>query len=466
MNSFLIDSFTGISDYDDKGIRGAFKGGSKNLNVRTLTDSLKCNQKLTAETLTGLSGLVKTFVPMSNGNMLAFCNDGKIFELSDGTWNLKYTDTNEAGNISGAAEWYEPGHTFIYWATPTRLNRKPYPGASDWSDINTTGTGSFPKTNLTDSIHTMAQVNGVLLITNKNNLAFVAYDSSYTNDALQLIPGNISKALAERNRYALIGCTALNSSAQSGMFVWDQISQSWNDKKIIPVNGVNAMIDTELPLMQVGTNGQLFYGDLTTLLPVTSFPGGGQVNPYGVANDDGVALFGVYGNGVGKSGIYSYGRKWKNAPFTLNLEYQIDCDEIGAIVKHGSDIYASIKDDDTYSVVKVDTSAKATAVYKSLDLKAPANALLQESLPNWAYVKVTCAPLPENTSIALSRRTDKSGSMITANLQSGASSFSTTNGMEAIFLVGDIGKIFEFDLTLTPNGNNTPEVYRIEVLFE
>ena len=45
MKSFLIQSFTGLSDFEDKGARGAFKFGS-GLDVRRNRDSLKAGQAL------------------------------------------------------------------------------------------------------------------------------------------------------------------------------------------------------------------------------------------------------------------------------------------------------------------------------------------------------------------------------------------------------------------------------------
>jgi hypothetical protein len=52
------------------------------------------------------------------------------------------------------------------------------------------------------------------------------------------------------------------------------------------------------------------------------------------------------------------------------------------------------------------------------------------------------------------------------NLQGGATSFSTESSREAVFLVGDTAKIFEYKLILNPSGNNTPEVLKTEVFFD
>jgi len=48
MSLFEISSFTGLSDYHDKGIRGAFKFGT-NLDVRKINDTLSAGKALVDE---------------------------------------------------------------------------------------------------------------------------------------------------------------------------------------------------------------------------------------------------------------------------------------------------------------------------------------------------------------------------------------------------------------------------------
>lgn len=465
MNSYEIKSFNGgISDYEDKGIRGAFKF-AKNADIRKKVDSLSCQQALVEEPATNtFNGLALWIIPANDGNTYFFCKGGRIIKRdSGGTYTLCYTETNESGDILGAAEWYDnTGKTYLFWATATRLNRKEIPGASNWSDVN--ATGSYPKTNLTSAAwHTMREVNGSLNICNANTMALVGYDGSYTNNSLQLIPGNLTKAIFERNRYAVIGCTRADSLEQSGLFAWDAVSLSWNDKKILPARSINALIDASVPLAQIGSDGAIYYADLYNDLRVTAFPGGGQVNPAGVANDDGLALFGVYGNGAGKTGVYSYGRKEKNAPFCLNLEYQLDCDEIGAVCNIGSAILVSYKVGSTYGVKKVSSTTKAQAVYESLDLKAPPGF---QNFPNWKAIELTTAPLPSGTNIEVWYRYNKSGNFVQSNMDGNVLQFTTADATNAVFYLGDIGRFFEYKIILNPSGNLTPEVYKAEVFFE
>lgn len=477
MNSYLIKSFTGLSDYEDKGRVGAFKYG-RNLDVRKDVDSLTCQQALKDDILDSyFTGICRFIVPASDGNTYFFLNNGRIIKrTSAGVYSLVYTDTNVASDgamITGAAEWYNnAGDTFLYWSSKTRLNRKCILNTSgavntDWSDVNATVNGqTYPKTNLTSSdYHTMRQCNGSLIGVNKDNMFLVGYDDSYSNAALSLIPGNVSKTLIERGVYTLIGCKRLDSRDQSALFVWDGVSLNWIDKKFIPSKEINALIDVEEPLMQVGSNGQVYRSDLTNIVPKFSFPGGGQVNPEGVDQDGGLALFGVYGSDAGGySGIYTYGRRKQNAPATLNLEYQFDCDEIGAVKKVGSDILFTYKDGSHYGVKIVDTANKAVGVYNSLDLKSLPGVLDEGA--TWVKVVLTTAPLPAGCSISCKRKLNKTGDFIAANLEDGNETYNTEGSQEATFMLGDIGKSFETEITLTPYANTTPEIYKIEIFFE
>lgn len=476
MSSFLIKSFKGgISDFEDKGLAGSYKFAS-GIDPRKRADTLSCQQALTDDLAVGtMDALVKFIVPSNDGNTYLYLTNGKIYKrTSAGVYSLVYTDASAVGDggIVGACEWYnDQGHAFQYWATKTRLNRKQVLNGTTvvdatWSDVNATVNGqTYPKTNLTSTdYHIMTQVNGVLLGGNKNTLFQVGYDDSYTTNALQLIPGNIARALIERGRYAVVGCGRLDDREKSDMFGWDGDATNWNFKKTIPIQDINALIDTEYPLMQVGTNGALYYADNETILPITKFPDGGQVNPDAVDVDENLALFGVYGNGTGKTGVYSFGRKNKNSDPILNLEYQLNCDEIGSVKNIGSDILISYSSGSSYGVKKVDTSNKATGTYQSLDLKMPLKA--GTKLPTIKKIRLTMDSMPSGCSVAVSRKIDKQESFTLANLLDGSTSFSTVGGREADFFIRDEARITEIQVVLTPSGNNTPEIYTIEMFFD
>ncbi len=480
MDSFLIKSFKGgLSDYEDKGIAGAFKF-AKNIDVRKRKDTLSAGQALADDLATGtLNGRVRFIVPASDGSTYFFLESGRIYKrASNGTYTLVYTDSEA---ITGACEWYNNvGDTFLYWATATKLHRKRiigtgYTNSEPWSDVDVTvNSQTYPKTNLTSaSWHTMKIINGTLQIANANTLAMVGYDDSYTNNSLQLIPGNITKVLLESGLNAKVGANRTDAGQPSTIYIWDTISQNYNDKMQLPFGSINAMIETEVAVVQYGSSGGLYFFGDASKLPVTQFPGGGQVDPDGMDVYQGMALMGVYGNGTGKSGIYSYGRKWKNADFVLNCEYQFDCDEINAVKVIGTDILFAYKTSTNYGVKKVSTTAKAVGTYQSLDLKAP---VTYQSPVNFETVVLQMSPLPANCTVEVWRRVDKVESATPAtgvtsdgwyrcNTTDGSSNYSTTGGTEATFLIGDKGKILELQVVLNSNGNYTPEVLQIQAFF-
>jgi hypothetical protein len=537
MPVYEISKFAGgVSDFEDRGIVGAFKFGA-NLDIRKKVDSLSCLQALIDEGLdsnaspsasvspsaspsssasasqspsaspssspspsTGTSSspsqtqsaspssspsttpsssissspspssglstvfhdLIRWFVKATNGYTYGFGNTGIIYRRdSDGFWNREYKDPN--GTIKGAWEWYaDNGKTYLYWATDTRLNRKELPGRSDWNDVN--ADAGWPKINLTSADwHTMRDAGGALIIANGSNLALVGYDQSYTNDALNLIPGNLSKTIVERNGRTIVG-TAKASD---------------------PNRSINAAIDTEVQLAQVGDDGEVFFANMSDSVPVFRFPGGGKVNPGGVCNEidqvnffeweqdalswidkqsvGNMALFAVYDADTGKGGVYSYGRKNKNHSMVLNLDHQLDADELGAIVNVDGTTLVSYRNGTEFGVKATNPNAKATATYEGLDFRSPVKKPVNVTV--WNYAEVYCQPLPEDASIEFWYKVNKNGDFIQAKMEDGAVRFTANGEKKAVFLIAAEGDIFEPRVVLNPHNNNDPEVNRIRIYF-
>ena len=462
MSSFLIQSFRGgVSDFEDKGISGAFKLG-QGLDIRKTVDSLSCQQDLTAEGAGVIADTIRFIVPCTDGNSYGFGSLGKIYKrTSAGTWTLVYTDTH--GAITGACEWFlDTGKVYLFWACATRLHCKEIPGNAAWADVDALAT--YPKTTLTTSTyHTMVQAVGSLVIANEDQLATVGYDGSFGIDSLNIFKKHYGKALLERNNYVIVGAPRKDTSPESDIIGWDTSSLAFNDRKTLKGGAINAMIDTDLPLMQVGINGALYYGDFQNILPILQIPGGGYCTPSGVTNDEGLALFGIYGNTSNYNGIWSYGRKKLNQDRVLNFEYNIGtCDEIGALCKVGSDILVSYVNGTSYYVKKVGTT-KATAYYYSLDLKAPPKF---NYIPVWKTIVLTMKPLPASCDVKVYYKLDKAGSFTQAYMEGGVTSATTANSQEVVFLVGEKAKILEIEIKLTPSVNTTPEVFKAEVYFE
>ena len=525
MSKYLVQSFRdSLSDYEDKGIPGAFKFGA-NLDIRKNVDSLSCTQALEEEGLldsrspsasvspstsvsssispspsasssptpspsasaspsasislspsatpsasispspsvsTALTSvfrdLVKYFVSAIDGYTYGLGNTGYVYRRdADAYWSRVYKD--ESGEIKGAAEWYsDSGKVYLYFATDTVLKRKPLPGLDDWNDVEIVGT------NLTSAdSHHMREAGGSLIIANGPTVALVGYDDSYTNNALDLIPGNIAKTIVERNGRSIIGTARASDLTR----------------------GVNGAIDAEVPIAQVGDEGELFFADMNSTVPIKSFPGGGKVNPGGVTNEinqvnffeweqtalswidkqsvGNMALFAVYDADEGKGGIYTYGRKKKNHPLVLNLEHQLDADELGAIINVAGITLVSYQDGTDFGVKAVDPDVKATGIYEGLDLLAPVKESAQVTV--WQTADLICKPLPAGTSLEFWYKANKDGSFIQAEMEGGDVQFTAEDEKKAVFLVQAEGNIFEPRVVLNPTGNTGPEVYKLIIHF-
>lgn len=402
--------------------------------------------------------LILFWVKASDGNTYGFGNAGNIYRrYPDGYTRNVYKDPD--GAIKGAEE--KPsstGKTYLQWATATSIKQKELPGSSTWSDVeeiadNLTGT----------DWHTMKQIGGANIICNGSKLAMVGYDDSWTNEALDLIPGNITKTLLERNGRAVVGTY----------------------KAGYPNKGINAMLDTEVPLSQVGDSGRLFFANFTDSLPVRAFPGGGQVNPGGVTTEeDAVAIFdweagadswidkqvvssmslwGVFGADSGKNGVYTYGRKNKDQPFALNLEYALDVDEIGAVASVEGVTIISYRDGSDFGVKAVDATTKAQGIYEGLEFRSPVKKAEKPTI--YDHVEVFMDPLPSGASVAFYYKKNKTGSWVQAYTADGNSTYTTANGKKAVFRIGEEMEIYEPRLVLTPTGNLSPAVHRIRTYF-
>lgn len=402
--------------------------------------------------------LVLFWVKASDGHLYGFGDTGHIYRrYSDGFTRLVYTDPD--GKIRGAIE--KPssnGTTYLQWATAWKLKQKAIPGSSNWTDV------SLVAENLTSTDwHTMKQVGGANYIANGSRVALVGYDDSYTNEALNIIPGRYIKTIVERNGRAVFG------SYPAGY----------------PNKGVNGAIDCEVPLMQIGDDGELFYSDFSSTMPVKRFPGGGRVNPGGVTNEvesieifdwvypalswvdrqtlGNMSLWGVFNGDSGKNGVYTYGRKNKEQLFTMNLEYEMDVDEIGAVINYEGVTIASYRDGSVYGVKAVDSENKAEGVWEGLEFRLPERGAERPAIVN--YVEIFMKKLPYGCRVKFYYQKNKTGTWTQAMTADGNDAYTIQNGKKATFRIGDDMDIYEPRIVMTPYGNETPEIYRITTYF-
>lgn len=457
----------GISDQNNTGPRGSYKM-SYGLDIHSPHEGIVGNNSLAAET-EALSSLIVHFVSSSDGSLYGFTNTGSIYARnSAGTWNYAYSDEN--GAIKGAAEWgLSDGTEYLFWATNTSVARKLIGGTGviPWTDA----VADWKTTLDSATYHTMKNAGGALQIANKNYLAKIAYNGDFSINALDIQPGHSIKAIDEKDNYVTLGSIRDNDEEEGHLWSWIVDALSWLQKKKIPVRGINALIDSEIPLMQGGTNGEIFAADFLNNVPLARLPGeAGQVNPGGVTIHEDLAMFGFYGTsdqeGREVDGIWSYGRKQKDRSSVLNYEYRMSPQvggstivEVGAIKSTGGNLFASWETDEVagsgnkFGVDKTSTTP-AVILYESLEFDAAAPYISKK----FNTIKIAVSHFAGSyagTTLSAKYRIDKKASWEYAFTGANATTytFSSTASetpVDVIFSIGNSACIYELGLEIVP----------------
>ncbi|MAH46495.1 hypothetical protein CMI37_11725 [Candidatus Pacearchaeota archaeon] len=471
---YLIKSFRGgVSDENDKGVEGSFKNGEA-LNIHGRDDIITGKQAMSTVDGGLVTDLIQFFVPAADGSTYCFGNTGSIYVRSgDNDWSFAYNDEN--GAIRGAAEWqFDDATNYLFWATSTSIARKLIPGDTTLPWADATQDHKVEGISSTEW-HTMNNMSGVLGIANGEDLATFSFGNDFNPFAVNLRPGNRIKSLEERDDYAILGSERLDQAEEGHIWSWITSATNFVQKKRIPAKGVNAIINAELMILQAGTDGELFFSDFVESVPIINIPGGGQVNPGGVTIEDNLALFGVYGGT--NPGIWSYGRSKKNRPFALNYDYRLAQDvsgstisTVGAIANISGVLLASWGTTDgstsDYGVDQVNTTTKANAIYEGLEFD-DGGPFLKKMFDT---VKLTMTALATGTSISVRFKPDKATTGGASSAGAGwryavtggnETTFSETDATEAIFMIGDVAKVYEVAVDLNASSNTSPEILSV-----
>lgn len=464
LQSYTINNFNGgISDLSNKGVRGAFKFGY-GINLRNTSSALSCNQKLKKDSGSVVTDLIQFGISATDGNWYGFGNTGKIYKRnSGGAWSLEATDPD--GEILGAQEYIhnDGGGNYvshIVWATETKLKKvKTSVGFGTLNTIATFHNG------YAGEYHTMFEALGVLLVCDADYILMLDYEGAINTQALQLPGGIYSKTLIDNGDIVIIGATEKERQRRGFLFTWNSLADSWLSKKDLQAQGANSLNFLEGGVM-VQTGEELKYWDTVNLLPLKQIPGGGVTLPGAQSEYNSVAHFGVQGGS--KNGVYGYGRRDKNSPFAMNLEYipshgviTDPLDKIGSVSNHKGEMLVSWYDASAgeYGVDIIDSANKAVALYQSLEIDAGS----PYASKRVAQVKVVTRPLPDGTTVGVRAKTINDDDWQTCKTDSQKTVMDATGQKMAVFNVAGAGEgeIFEVELVLTPNGNATPEVISI-----
>lgn len=462
LQSYTINNFNGgISDLSNKGVRGAFKFGH-GIDLRNTSSALSCNQALKKDSGTTVTDLIRFGVAATDGAWYGFGDTGKIYKrTAGGGWSLVYTDPD--GEILGAAEYiHNDGSgnyvSHIVWGTQTKLKKvKTSVGFGAPTTVTTFQNG------YANEWHTMLEALGVLFWCDADYLGILDYEGAFNKTALQFPGGIYSRTLLDSADIIIIGATEKERQRRGFLFTWDKLADSWLTKKDLQAQGARSLNFLEGGVM-VQTGEELKYWDTVNLLPLKQLPGGGETLPGAQSEYKSIGVFGVQGGT--KNGVYGYGRRDKNSPFALNLEYipshgnyTDPANKIGCVSNHQGTMLVSWFDGTNYGVDVIDTANKAVALYQSLEIDA--NTPYADK--RWSQVKIVTRPLPAGTSISLRAKTNNDDDWQVCKTDSQATTMSTTGMKKAVFNIAGAGKgeIIELELTLTPNANATPEVLSV-----
>lgn len=470
MIPYIIKNFRGgISDESDKGIPGSFKHGY-GLEIHDRDDVLKCGSSVITVNSSLVSDLINYFVPASDGSMYAFGSVGSIYAIAgnkdDPAVSFVYNDVD--GAIKGAYEFQgSDGITYMYWATASQISRRDMStGAKDLPWTNVVANWKTEKISSSAVWHPIVNASGALLIGNAEGVSMLDFDGNFNPYKLNIRPGNLINTLEERDDYVIIGSERWDESEEGHLWSWIVTALNWVQKKRIPVKGINALIQTELNLLQGGSNGEIFYSDFSNVVPIAKIPGGGQVNPGGVSIDNDLALFGFYGGTY--PGLWTYGRRMKNRPQALNYSYRLaatvagsSVSSIGAVATFNGIPFASWGTTDgstsNYGIDCVTSTTKANAIYEGLEFDG-GSSHLNKTIDT---IVLIMSPLASGTSVSAKFKLDKENDWRYAILGSGATTFSVANEIIALFNLGKPGRIYEVGVELNASGANSPEIHSI-----
>lgn len=488
MVPYVIRNFRGgISDENDRGIEGSFKHGhsldihGRDNVIRAASAVATILDSTTGETGAGSSTRGTTitshfnvFVPSYDGTTYAFGATGSIMARSgDGFWTNVYNDTE---SITGAGEFGDSsGAIYMYWGKSTSIARRQMGGTFDtardsgqarWS--NATQVWKTEYIQSTAAWHTMSMASGALMMANGEGLAVIDFDGNFNPLKLNIRPGNIINCLEERDDNIILGSERLDESEEGHLWSWVVTALNWVQKKKIPVQGINALINTEDRLLQGGNNGEIFYSDFINSIPVATIPGGGKVIPSGVAIHEDLAAFGFSGGTY--PGIWTYGRRHKNRSPAFNYQYRLigtvngsTVATIGAVAVINGTLLASWgineTDSSSYGIDAVSATSRATALFEGLEFDK--GGAWDKRMVKTAHAFFN--PLVSGTSFSLKYKIDRESAWRYVIFADGSTTFSIANETEAIGSIGAPAHILEIGGEVNSSGSDTPEIHEIAI---
>jgi hypothetical protein len=259
--------------------------------------------------------------------------------------------------------------------------------------------------------------------------------------ALDLPAGYSVTTLNSSGSDLAIGTIRGTGVSHSRIFIWDTYSPSWTVEDDVDEIGINAFIRADNVLFaQCGTSGEIYYWNGTQLEKfgrirgVTTSAVGAH---YKVSAYNGKPLIGI------GTDIYSIYREYSDLPNAIVHEYTVTTGSVQSLGVGDGTLLVSTGDNIDYISTNRATATITTPISES---KAKNVIVRYESLPS-------------GSSIGIGTKVD------------GASSFTsqttkTDTVKKQVYFDGGLGDVnfIQAQITLTPNGANTPVIRSIEII--
>ena len=461
----VFDQIRGLADSKHSGIAGSV-AEMVGIDIHSTPGLTKIQQALAKDSGATVDAFVRVSITASDGSTLWFSyTTGKIWRrTTSGTWTLEHTTTPAAGAAGclGAREF----DGFIYWATQSRLHRKPITDLTDWSDA----TEDWATFGVTDAaFHPMAEVSLKLLIGDGNQVAKVSGATgahAFVADALDIKAPQRIKTMTAFDIDVLLGTFTATEVNKSTVIRWDTTSTSWQVSDPVEENGINAFIrDDNFVYVQAGQFGKFYFYNGEQLVPFKRLPGDwsptktGEVHPGSTTNLLGIPRFGfsnVAGNPANQ-GVYSLGSYSKDYPKVMDLSFPISEGsltglEIGAILAVGADLFVAWKVGAAFGVDKLNYSAKYASAYIETMILTLTDARFDFKTVQNAFANYQTLPASTDINFKYKRIHEASFSATVTSIDD-VKLFQK----RAELSIGEVAA-FQLRLDFTVNSNDAPEV--------
>jgi len=366
--------FGGFSDDRFMGIENSFRY-AKGVEIRKNPNSLTLAYKPEAETIS-LTNKVNAMVTIkSTGDIIAFCEDGKIFRKPTGTgsWALAYTDTGSAAIIN-ALEY----NNYLYWFTAGNLHRIAIANIdASWSGDVTEDYKAF--TNDNANAHPAIELNNKMYVGDGFYLAELDSLGTWTADKLMIFNDEEIRGLTTGGSVMRIFSRKSTKTQGGHKYYWDGADTVYKERVYFDQTIHTAFSDGGEDYVIAGVRPFLYKSSGYSWIPLKRFPlvydneqlfvAANAIDKY-----DGLLVFGTAESGSGSigRGVWTYGQEDSKYPNSLNFDYPTSNDNNTDIVPcvHNSNgvLYFSWKKTVagdpvtyTYGIDKVNTSKYATS---------------------------------------------------------------------------------------------------------